>query len=52
MSKGKVLTFVNRGVNVKLVRIAREQWDVLARNLRKRYFEAKFSRGLSIVEDS
>jgi hypothetical protein len=27
---GKVLTFVNRKVNMKLVRIAREQWDVLA----------------------
>ncbi|HSU83695.1 MAG TPA: type II toxin-antitoxin system RelE/ParE family toxin [Thermoanaerobaculia bacterium] len=29
-SEGKVLTFVNRGVNMQLVRIAREQWDVLA----------------------
>jgi Phage derived protein Gp49-like (DUF891) len=27
---GKVLTFVNRQVNMQLVRIAREQWDVLA----------------------
>ncbi|MFL6235634.1 MAG: type II toxin-antitoxin system RelE/ParE family toxin [Thermoanaerobaculia bacterium] len=27
---GKVLTFVNRRVNMQLVRIAREQWDVLA----------------------
>jgi phage-related protein len=30
MRAGKVLTFVNREVNMKLVRIAREQWDVLA----------------------
>jgi hypothetical protein len=30
MSERKVLTFVNRRVNMKLVRIAREQWDVLA----------------------
>ena len=30
MSEGKVLTFVNREVNVKLVRIARGCWDVLA----------------------
>jgi phage-related protein len=29
-SQGKLLTFVNRKVNMKLVRIAREQWDVLA----------------------
>lgn len=29
-TEGKVLTFVNRGVNIQLVRIAREQWDVLA----------------------
>ena len=27
---GKVLTFVNRQVNMQLVRIAHEQWDVLA----------------------
>lgn len=27
---GKVLTFVNRRVNMKLVRIARGQWEVLA----------------------
>jgi phage-related protein len=27
---GKVLTFVNRRVNMQLVRIAHEQWDVLA----------------------
>jgi phage-related protein len=27
---GKLLTFVNRKVNMRLVRIAREQWDVLA----------------------
>jgi hypothetical protein len=27
---GKVLTFVNKRVNMRLVRIAREQWDVLA----------------------
>ncbi len=30
MNEGKVLTFVNRGVNMKLVRIARGLWDVLA----------------------
>jgi phage-related protein len=29
-NEGKLLTFVNRRVNMKLVRIAREQWDVLA----------------------
>ena len=28
-NEGKLLTFVNRRVNMKLVRIAREQWDVL-----------------------
>ena len=27
---GKVLTFVNKRVNMQLVRIAREQWEVLA----------------------
>jgi phage-related protein len=27
---GKVLTFVNKRVNMSLIRIAREQWDVLA----------------------
>ncbi len=27
---GKVLTFVNKRVNMRLVRIGREQWDVLA----------------------
>lgn len=27
---GKVLTFVNKRVNIRLVRIGREQWDVLA----------------------
>jgi phage-related protein len=30
VSDRKVLTFVNRRVNMKLVRIARERWDVLA----------------------
>jgi phage-related protein len=30
MSERKVLTFVNKGVNMKLVRIARGLWDVLA----------------------
>jgi phage-related protein len=30
MNKGKVLTFVNKEVNMKLVRIARDVWDVLA----------------------
>ena len=30
MKQGKVLTFVNREVNMKLVRIARGVWDVLA----------------------
>jgi phage-related protein len=30
MRAGRILTFVNREVNMKLVRIAREQWDVLA----------------------
>jgi len=30
MSEKKILTFVNRRVNMELVRIAREQWDVLA----------------------
>jgi hypothetical protein len=29
-STGKVLTFVNKRVNMTLIRIAREQWDVLA----------------------
>jgi phage-related protein len=29
-STGKVLTFVNMRVNMTLIRIAREQWDVLA----------------------
>ncbi len=29
-NEGKLLTFVNRRVNMQLVRIAREQWDVLA----------------------
>jgi hypothetical protein len=29
-SEGKVLTFVNKRVNMQLVRIGREQWDVLA----------------------
>jgi hypothetical protein len=28
--EGKLLTFVNKRVNMRLVRIAREQWDVLA----------------------
>jgi hypothetical protein len=28
--EGRLLTFVNRRVNMKLVRIARERWDVLA----------------------
>ena len=28
--EGKLLTFVNRKVNMRLVRIARVQWDVLA----------------------
>jgi phage-related protein len=28
--EGKVLTFVNKRVNIRLVRIAREQWEVLA----------------------
>jgi len=28
--KGRVLLFVNRGVNMQLVRIARRRWDVLA----------------------
>jgi hypothetical protein len=30
MKPGKVLTFVNRGVNMKLVRIGWEAWEVLA----------------------
>ena len=30
MNEGKVLTFVNKDVNMKLVRIARDVWDVLA----------------------
>lgn len=30
MSTGKLLTFVNNEVNMKLVRIGRAQWDVLA----------------------
>jgi phage-related protein len=30
MNEGKVLTFVNKRVNMKLVRIARDVWDVLA----------------------
>jgi phage-related protein len=29
-NEGKLLTFVNRKVNMQLVRIAREPWDVLA----------------------
>jgi len=30
MSQGKVLTFVNKRVNMKLVRIALDMWEVLA----------------------
>jgi len=30
MRAGKVLTFVNKEVNIKLVRIARAKWEVLA----------------------
>jgi hypothetical protein len=29
-TKGKLLPFVNRGVNIRLVRIARKRWEVLA----------------------
>jgi phage-related protein len=30
MKSGKILTYVNPPVNIQLVRIARDQWDVLA----------------------